>query len=40
MPSMLNEVINDRNSCSSDTLGLREGFPLGRDEDIFSGAML
>ena len=32
MPSMLKEVINDRNNCSSETLGLREG--------CFSGAML
>ena len=26
IPSMLNEAINERNSCSSDTLGLREVF--------------
>lgn len=31
MPSILNEAINERNICSSETLGLREGF--------FSGAM-
>ena len=32
MPSILNDAIKDRNICSSETLGLREGF--------FSGAML
>lgn len=32
MPSMLNDAISERNICSSDTLGLREG--------LFSGAML
>lgn len=26
MPSMLNEVISERNNSSSETLGLREGF--------------
>lgn len=32
IPSMLNDAINERNICSSVTLGLRESF--------FSGAML
>jgi len=32
IPSILNEAINERNICSSETLGLREGF--------FSGAMM
>jgi carbamoyl-phosphate synthase large subunit len=26
IPSILNEAINERNICSSETLGLREGF--------------